>query len=152
MDIIDVMLAKKNGGKSYTKSETDALLADKQDTYTADSTAWDTAPTENSTNPVTSGGVYTALTAKADLATTAKTFKIADLYDASSGTYAVGDTCVESGILYLCKTAVTVAEVFDSSKWDAVTNTNGLFYIQPITTAAHTALLTKDSYTYYAIF
>ena len=29
MDIIDVMLAKKIGGKSYTKSETDALLADK---------------------------------------------------------------------------------------------------------------------------
>ena len=127
-------------------------LTAKQSTYTADATAWDTTPTANSTKPVTSGGVYTALTAKADLATTAKTFKIADLYNATSGTYAVGDTCVESGILYICKVPISAAEAFDSSKWDAVTNTAGLFYIQPITTAAHTALLTKDPYTYYAIF
>ena len=67
MDIIDVMLAKKIGGKSYTKSETDALLANKQDTYTADSTAWDTTPTANSTKPVTSGGTKEALDAKQDV-------------------------------------------------------------------------------------
>lgn len=48
------------GGDSYTKAETDLLLADKQDTYTADNTAWDATPTANSTKPVTSGGVYTA--------------------------------------------------------------------------------------------
>lgn len=40
----------------YTKDDTGALLDDKQDTLT-----FDTEPTENSTNPVTSGGVYTAL-------------------------------------------------------------------------------------------
>lgn len=34
----------------------------KLSTYTADATAWDTAPTENSTKPVTSGGVYQAIT------------------------------------------------------------------------------------------
>lgn len=89
---------------------------------------------------------------KTDITATAKTFKIADLYDASTGIYAVGDTCVESGILYICKVPISAAEAFDSSKWDAVTNAAGLFYIQPITTAAHTALLTKDPYTYYAIF
>lgn len=37
-------------------------MTNKQSTYTADSTAWDTAPTENSTKPVTSGGVYQAIT------------------------------------------------------------------------------------------
>ena len=105
-----------------------------------------------SENPVQNKVVTAALSSKADVATTAKTFKIADLYDATSGIYAVGDTCVESGILYICKVPISAAESFDSSKWDAVTNTAGLFYIQPITTAAHTALLTKDPYTYYAIF
>ena len=43
----------------YTETETDALLAAKQDTLT-----FDTAPTANSTNPVTSGGVKTALDGK----------------------------------------------------------------------------------------
>lgn len=33
----------------------------KLSTYTADAAAWDTAPTENSTKPVTSGGVYQAI-------------------------------------------------------------------------------------------
>jgi hypothetical protein len=105
-----------------------------------------------STHAIQNNTVTNALSSKADLATTAKTFKIADLYDATSGTYAVGDTCVESGILYICKVPISAAEAFDSAKWDAVTNTAELFYIQPITTAAHTALLTKDPYTYYAIF
>lgn len=36
-------------------------LANKQPTYTADSTAWDTTPTQNSTKPVTSGGVWAAI-------------------------------------------------------------------------------------------
>ena len=116
-----------------------------------DASSVDASPTQNSTNPVQSGGVFTALAAKADLATSAKTFKKADVYS-SSATYAVGDTCVESGILYICKVPISAAEAFDSSKWDAVTNTAGLFYIQPITTAAHTALLVKDPYTYYMIF
>lgn len=43
----------------YTKTETDVLLAEKQNTLT-----FDTSPTSGSTNPVTSGGVYTALSAK----------------------------------------------------------------------------------------
>ena len=40
----------------YTKTQVDTALANKQNTLTFDS-----APTHNSTNPVTSGGVYTAL-------------------------------------------------------------------------------------------
>ena len=44
----------------YTESEMDTKLAAKQDTLT-----FDTAPTANSTNPVTSGGVKTALDGKA---------------------------------------------------------------------------------------
>lgn len=38
----------------YTKSETNTLLQNKQNTLT-----FDTTPTQNSTNPVTSGGIYT---------------------------------------------------------------------------------------------
>ena len=40
----------------YNKDDTDTLLAAKQNTLT-----WDSAPTEDSANPVTSGGIYTAL-------------------------------------------------------------------------------------------
>lgn len=45
----------------YTKTEANALLDAKQDTLT-----FDNAPTENSTNPVKSGGVYTAINGKQD--------------------------------------------------------------------------------------
>lgn len=48
----------------YTKTEINTLLADKQNKLTFDS-----APTQNSTNPVTSGGVYTALGTKQDTLT-----------------------------------------------------------------------------------
>ena len=37
------------------------LNENKQATYTADNTAWDTTPTANSTKPVTSNGIYTAI-------------------------------------------------------------------------------------------
>ena len=45
-----------NLGDYYTKSEVNTLLSGKQDTLTFDAT-----PTENSTNPVTSGGLYTVI-------------------------------------------------------------------------------------------
>ena len=44
------------GENYYTKTETNALLANKQNALT-----FDIEPTENSTNPVTSGGVYNAV-------------------------------------------------------------------------------------------
>lgn len=44
-----------------TKTQLDALLAAKQDTLT-----FDNAPTQNSNNPVKSGGVFTALESKAE--------------------------------------------------------------------------------------
>ena len=48
----------------YTKTQADALLNEKQDELTFDS-----APTDSSTNPVTSGGIYTALQGKQDTLT-----------------------------------------------------------------------------------
>jgi len=51
--------ASESLGLYYTKSETDVLLSAKQNSLTFDS-----APTNASTNPVTSGGVYTALSGK----------------------------------------------------------------------------------------
>lgn len=49
-----------------TTAETDIdnLEASRLKTYTADSTAWDTAPTANSTKPVTSGGAKTEIDKK----------------------------------------------------------------------------------------
>ena len=58
----------------YTKTQADALLSGKQDTLT-----FDTAPTQGSTNPVTSGGVHTALTGKQD-----KVQKVSLVFDIDS--------------------------------------------------------------------
>lgn len=44
---------------------------------------------------------------------------IAYAYDATE-TYSVGDLVIYEGALYKCKTAVSTAEAFDSTKWDEV--------------------------------
>ena len=44
---------------------------------------------------------------------------IADPYDATHGTYDVGDVVTYNGQRYVCNTAVTAAEPFDVSKWTA---------------------------------
>lgn len=51
------------GTAAYTKAETDALLSAKQDTLT-----FDAVPTNGSTNPVYSGGVYSAISGLITLA------------------------------------------------------------------------------------
>ena len=108
-------------------------------------------PTAGDGNPISSQAVLYALDSKADAIDTPKTFKKADLYDATTGTYAVKDTCVQAGVLYICNTAISTPEAFNSSKWDAVTNASGRLYMQPITEAAHNALLTIDPNTFYII-
>ena len=47
----------------------------------------------------------------------------APAYD-SSQTYAVGRTVTNEGAVYLCKTAVTEPEAFNSAKWSALTQVN----------------------------
>lgn len=65
----------------YTKSETNGLLNAKQDTLT-----FDAVPTEDSSNPVTSGGLYTKfLYVEADLADKADSADLASV--ATSGSY-----------------------------------------------------------------
>ena len=44
---------------------------------------------------------------------------LADVYDATK-TYAVGDYVIYQNNLYRCKTAISTAEAFDSTKWDQV--------------------------------
>lgn len=65
--------ASESLGNYYTKSETNTLLNAKQNTLT-----FDNMPTSASTNPVTSGGVYTALSGKANSATTLAGYGITD--------------------------------------------------------------------------
>lgn len=63
-DQIDAGIAAANAAApqatTYTKTETDTLLAGKQATLVV-GTNLDNVPTQESTNPITSGGVYTAL-------------------------------------------------------------------------------------------
>lgn len=44
---------------------------------------------------------------------------IADAYDSTYGVYSVGDVVTYNGQRYICTTAVTAAEPFDVSKWNA---------------------------------
>lgn len=68
----------------YTKTEADTLLSGKQNTLT-----FDNAPTEDSNNPVKSGGVYTALGGKED-----KTNKVTSLSSSSTDTQYPSAKCV----------------------------------------------------------
>lgn len=51
------------------------------------------------------------------VATKLDSVAIAEPYDASAGTYAVGDVVVYNGQRYRCTTAVAVSEPFDADKW-----------------------------------
>lgn len=48
-------------GSFATDTDLEQGLSTKQSLYSDDSTQWDTEPTENSTKPVTSGGIYTTI-------------------------------------------------------------------------------------------
>ena len=52
-----------------------------------------------------------------DVANKLYSVAIAEPYDATAGTYAVGDIVVYNGQRYKCTTAVAVAEPFDADKW-----------------------------------
>ena len=70
----------------------------------------DTTPASGSDNFITSGGVYTALSSKANNSVVAETYN-------STLTYAVGDLVMYEGVLYRCSTAITTAEAWDSTHW-----------------------------------
>lgn len=53
-----------------------------------------------------------------------------DTYDKTK-TYAVDEIVIQDGLLYKCKTAVTTAEEFDSSKWEKISILdNMLFFVK----------------------
>ena len=65
-------LFDKVGNKLYPKTKTsavyddnnntlDSVIANKLDKYASGSSDWDSAPTQNSTKAITSGGVYQAI-------------------------------------------------------------------------------------------
>lgn len=88
---IDEAVAKANEAApqstTYTKNEVDSALSGKQATLVV-GTNLDSAPTENSTNPVTSGGVYQALSAKMNVG---QSFSNIDANDITTGgIYTVG--------------------------------------------------------------
>lgn len=48
---------------------------------------------------------------------TAINYHVTDIYS-DTKTYKIGDYCIHNNILYKCKTAVSIAEEFDESKWE----------------------------------
>jgi len=87
----DAIAAIKDGASIDSFADVETALAGKQDTLTFDNT-----PTENSTNPVKSGGIYSGLAGKAD------TGIVADDFD-STASYVIGNYCIENGKLYRFK-------------------------------------------------
>ena len=43
-----------------------------------------------------------------------------EAFDATSGTYAVGDYVTKEGYIYKCKTAISTAAAWDADKWDQI--------------------------------
>lgn len=90
----------------YTKTEANALLDAKQDTLT-----FDNAPTENSTNPVKSGGVYTAINGKQDsfqvqILGTASASDLGKIYE-----YLGSDTAsLKHGLFYEAKEVIPITD------------------------------------------
>lgn len=50
-----------------------------------------------------------------------------DTYDKTK-TYAVDEIVIQNGLLYKCKTAVTTAEEFDSSKWEKISILDSMLF------------------------
>lgn len=82
---------------------------------------FDTEPTPSSTNPVTSGGIFT----REMLIRNQTMLNFADNYSNSS-TYEVGDYVNYSGTLFKCRTAITTPESWNSSHWQSVNVTDEL--------------------------
>ena len=109
---------------TYTKSEVDTALSGKQAILVVD-TNLDSAPTENSTNPVTSGGVYTAISSKAntsDLGTAA-----AKGFDASP-TSGHTDYAVSSGGVYTALAGKATRSSYIKNDAETITIDNDTAY------------------------
>ena len=91
--------------------ETDLLLASVKETA-------DNAKSKADTNAENITLLQTALgNTDRNVATKLDSVAIAEPYDASGGTYNIGDIVVYQGQRYKCTTAVAVAEPFDADKW-----------------------------------
>lgn len=75
-----------------------------------------------------------------------------EVYD-NTQTYDVGDYCIYNNVLYRCKTAVTTAESFDSSKWEATNITSRLKLMDRniVTAKVNSTTTMAQQYTNYTI-
>ena len=94
-------------GENWELVSVDGLL-NSLDESKQDALTFDQTPTEDSTNPVTSGGVYAEDEKLAG--------SIAEPYSELT-TYSVGDSVMYNNELRVCAQAVTIPEEFDETKW-----------------------------------
>ena len=73
LTMLGLRCAASSNAKFLELTETVTAALEEVDHNKQDKLTFDTAPASGSTNPVTSGGVYTAVTAAYDLASEAKT-------------------------------------------------------------------------------
>ncbi len=98
-DLQNALDGKSNTGHThddryYTEQEVNTRLAGKLFIYSSDTLSyWDDTPTADSTKPVTSRGIKTALDGKANNSILGDAFS-------TSAAYAVGDYCIYEGALY----------------------------------------------------
>lgn len=125
---------------AYTKSETDTALAKKQDKLT-----YDSEPTKDSTNAITSGGVYKAL--NGEITVTTQNDNLLDPNDT--------DNQVAKKIFYTSSSSTQfislsgdTAIYFPVKKWGAGTYTFPVDYVQYGGSAAYRIALFDASKTY----
>ena len=102
---------------------------------------FDSAPTASSTNPVTSGGVYTAIRESADDLME----KIAPAYSNTS-TYKLGDLCAYNGTIYKCSIEIATAEEWTEAHWEVTNVTDNLQDISEYVNATYVSDIPQTDY------
>ena len=97
-------------------------LSDRQPTYSGDSSQWDTTPTANSTKPVTSGGVYSALEQR-DTAIAKCECLILSANSVSALPYTFSNAAIETDMV--CINSVLSNPSAQLSDWTVNTDTAG---------------------------
>lgn len=124
--------------------ETDTLLA------TVKTTA-DGAKAEADANAENIATLTTGLSnTNRDVANKLYSVAIAEPYDATAGTYAIGDVVVYNGQRYVCTTAVAVAEPFDADKWTGEDVETVLENLATAINSVNTGLISVDQAASYA--
>lgn len=100
---------------------------------------YDAEPTSGSSNLITSGNIYNALEAKADVA------ELAPAYS-NTATYKIGDICAYNGTIYKCSVEITTAEEWTEEHWEVTNITDNLSDISEYVNSTYVSDIPQTDY------